>query len=147
MKNGSETVLVVDRDPAERNRIGTLLEGAGFEVMVCPGPRSPDFTCIAGRGGACPLAEGADVVVLNLRLESDDMMLGMPSWQLLAYYDGLGKRIVALSGAGDVTPDITGVAVLPRRPDGAELIRAIRESVIDVDSFRPARSGAQPGEG
>ena len=38
--------LVVEADRAERERFGTWLERSGFEVLMCPGPTEPDYTCV-----------------------------------------------------------------------------------------------------
>src|SRR6266511_2742711 len=55
-------VLVVDRDPDTRDRIGAWLEDAGLDVLVCPGPTAPEFTCVGSGEGRCPLARAADLV-------------------------------------------------------------------------------------
>src|SRR5262249_45038283 len=123
------TVLVVEYDDDERERISGVLESGGFEVLECPGPHDSDFTCIGGRNLDCALARDADVVVLDLRLASDEMMMGTPGWMLLTYYMAKGKRIVALSGSEDsVHPLPDGqVAVLRRPPDGQVLLGAVRQ--------------------
>src|ERR1700740_281426 len=79
-------VLVVEHDKKERLRIGGILEGEGFGVVGCPGPRAPDYVCAGGLGLPCPIANQADVVVLDLRLGSDVLMRGTPAWELLIYY-------------------------------------------------------------
>jgi hypothetical protein len=81
------TVLVVVPDPMERRRYGGWLEGAGLEVMRCPGPPIADG-CIGLREGSCQLAKGADVVVLDHRA----------GWEaeLERYYLLQGKPIVVL---------------------------------------------------
>lgn len=48
MKRARRTVLVVEADPAERERFGSWLEGSGFDVLACPGPTEPDYTCGPG---------------------------------------------------------------------------------------------------
>ena len=137
-------VLVVEYDLAERNRMAAWLESAGYEVMVCTGPLKPDYTCVGGRGGVCALADGADVVVLNLRLASDDMVLGTPGWQILDYYRALGKRVIALTGDGDFIQDPAGAELLPRPVGRDDLLRAVRGTVIDLDSFEAPRTGVLP---
>ena len=69
-------VLIVDRDADTRDRVGTWLEDAGLDVVACPGPTAPEFTCIGSRDGQCPLAQEADVIVLDLWLDSDAAMVG-----------------------------------------------------------------------
>ena len=56
-------VLLVESDPVERERLAAALEGDGFEVVLCPGPTAPDYTCVGGRVGRCPLATDGCVVV------------------------------------------------------------------------------------
>ena len=64
----TRSVLVVEHDDDERARIGRLLEREGFDVILCPGPGAPDYICAGGRGLPCPIAQDADVVVLDMRL-------------------------------------------------------------------------------
>ena len=58
----------VESDPVERERLAATLEGNGFEVVLCPGPTAPDYTCIGARVGRCPLATNGCVVVPSLQL-------------------------------------------------------------------------------
>src|SRR5512141_3123813 len=76
MTAGRGTVLVVEADAAERERYGSWLEGSGFDVLMCPGPTEPDYTCVGARDGVCPLAEEASVVVLDMSTESEAVMMG-----------------------------------------------------------------------
>jgi hypothetical protein len=43
------TVLLVESDHAESERLGRALENAGYEVITCPGPTAPEYACIGGR--------------------------------------------------------------------------------------------------
>jgi hypothetical protein len=118
-------VLVVEADPAERGRFGSWLEGAGFPVLVCPGPTGPDYTCIGSRGRACPLASDAAVVVLDMSLDSETMMLGTPSEELLGMYLSTGHRVVVLgSRRGEEVPGL--LVRLRRDPGHDELVAAVR---------------------
>ena len=125
------SILVVESDNDERRRISGWLDEAGYaEVMFCPGPAGPDYTCIGGRGRPCPLSDAADVVVVDLHLRSDEVMQGTPGWQLMLFYYEHGKKVVAISGADD--------AVRPRPDDQVLVIdRPVeRESFLRaVDSF------------
>src|SRR5439155_17121019 len=58
----AKTVLLVNLDATERDGLGEALEDAGFQVLDCPGPSFPDYTCIGAREGYCPLVEHADSV-------------------------------------------------------------------------------------
>src|SRR6266516_7355146 len=89
-------VLVVESDTDARDRIGSWLEDEGYAVIGCPGPSRPDYTCIASRTQQCPLADDADVVVLDLVLEGDVAMAGTPAEALLMYYSWAAKKVVAL---------------------------------------------------
>jgi hypothetical protein len=126
-------VLVVDQDPEPRERIAGWLTVAGYDVLTCPGPVAPSYTCVGGRGGLCPLALAAEVVVLNLELASDTVLAGTPALELLCYYLGLGKGVVALGRPGDsVRPYEQERVVLIGRPAEREaLLRAIAHQVID----------------
>ena len=125
------SVLVVEDDADERRKIGSWLDREGYEVLFCSGPQEPEFSCLGGNGSDCPLAKGADVVVLNLHLASDEMMMGTAAWQLLLYYYESGKKIVALSGSQDAVhpyPDDV-VAVIRRPVERDSLLRALRQLV------------------
>jgi len=94
-------VLLVESDPELRDRVGGWFEEEGFEVMACSGPSRPDYTCVARRRGSCALAHAADVVVMDLWLGSDQAMIGTSSTQLLSYYLGSGKPVLAISARHD----------------------------------------------
>lgn len=70
----SPQVLLVDRDGASSWAHEQELRRAGYgNVVHCGGPHGPHDCfpygdCRLFRGGHCPLAEGADVVVFNLTL-------------------------------------------------------------------------------
>jgi len=126
-RTGLRALIVEWRVPS-RERCAAALEAAGFEVTVCPGPSGPDYDCLGGRGLPCPLTAGADVIVLDLRLASDEMDAGVPAWQLADRYREAGKPLVVLAGDDDPVRLVRepGVAVLPRRPDPATLVSAVR---------------------
>lgn len=120
-----DTILVVEADPAERERFGSWLEGSGFDIVLCPGPTEPDYTCVGSRDGVCPLVEDADVVVLDMSTESEAVVMGTAAEELLALYLLSGSRVVVLgSHAGD---EVEGhLRRLPRHPERRELISAVR---------------------
>jgi DNA-binding response OmpR family regulator len=100
---GRGVVLVVEHDVELRDAMGRWLEEAGYDVLACPGPSLPDYTCVAGRGNPCPLAHAADVVVLDLWLASDSVLAGTSSTELLAYYLSSERPVVGLSARHDHT--------------------------------------------
>ncbi len=133
-------VLVVEADAGERGRLGDELERAGFDVLLCPGPMPPDYTCVGSRQGACPLVASADVVVLDLWLESDTVLAGTPAEELLELYVAAGRPVVAL-GAGKRMVDIYGeepVVVLERRPPAEAMVRAVQHLLASAASSEPA---------
>jgi hypothetical protein len=120
------TVLIVEADPQERDRLGNALERSGFDVFGCTGPTGPEYVCVGGREGRCALIDGADVVVLDLWLRSDAAMVGTPSNELLRVYLAAGTPVVTLG-----TPDDRGFAEEPvihldQRPEPEDLVRAVR---------------------
>ncbi len=125
MTPGRGTVLVVEADAAERERFGSWLEGSGFDVLLCPGPTEPDYTCVGARDGMCPLMEEAGVVVLDMSTESEAVMMGTASEEILALYLLTGARVIVLgSHPGE---EVEGQLVrLHRHPERARLIEAVR---------------------
>lgn len=90
------TVLVVEPEEPIRERIGRLTEEAGFVVVTCPGPHAPHYECIGMLKDGCPLAEGADVVVLDMELDSDLAIQGTSAVELVGFYLRKGRSVVAL---------------------------------------------------
>ena len=121
------TILLVESDPHERERLASALERGGFEVIECPGPSAPDYTCIGGREGYCPLLERADAVVLDVWLAGDELDVGTPSEQLLEMYLADGRSVVTIGpGAWSRTPEGVEVRRLGACPDEDDLIAAVR---------------------
>lgn len=122
------TVLLVEADGDEREHFGAWLEDAGFRVITCTGPTEPDYTCIGARNGACPLAAGASVVVLDMSTQSEGVAMGTASEDLLGLYLLAGARVVALgSHPGE---EIDGQLLRRRRhPEREELVGAVRSLV------------------
>jgi len=123
------TVLLVEADRRERERMSSWLEEAGYEVAICPGPTAPDYTCVGSRGGACALADEASVVVLDMSLESEAVMTGTAAEELLALYLFGGHRIVALGShpGGEVPGQLVR---LHRHPEREALVDAVRGLVV-----------------
>ena len=135
--------LVVEWRAGSRELIASALEEAGLDVTTCPGPSGPDYECLGGRGLPCPLVAEADVVVLDLRLQSDEMDAGVPGWQLAMRYREAGRPLVVLGGEGDAVTLLRepGVAVLPRRPAPSAIVDAVR-LVLAESAGRRTGNGA-----
>jgi hypothetical protein len=131
------TLLLVEADAVERERFGMWLEEEGFHVMTCTGPIEPDYTCVRGRAGACPLAEAASVVVLDMSTKSEGAMEGTASEELLGLYLFAGARVVALGSHQGA--EIAGQLFrLRRHPLRDELIGAVRVlAALGADSESP----------
>jgi hypothetical protein len=127
------SVLVVEADPFERARLGSWLEHDGYEVLECPGPTEPDYTCVGARGGSCPLASESEVVVLDMSLDSESVVMGTAAEELLGLYLMSGHRVVVLGShpGGEVPGQLVRVR---RHPEREELLAAVRR-------VAPPRSG------
>jgi CheY-like chemotaxis protein len=136
-------VLLVEADPGNRRDYGMWLEEAGYDVLTCPGPSAPDYTCIGGRQGRCPLVGASDVVVLDLDLDSEIEQEGTSAVELLSLYTSSGKQVVAVGSdprVVEVFPErlTTGLLGPAPRP---QLVQAVRSSVSR------ARAGPWSGAG
>ena len=121
-------VLIVESEDWLRDRLIPWVREAGFQVLSCPGPQGPDFDCAGASRYGCPLGEAADLIVLDLELESDLLVCGVAAWELLHYYRSLDKPVVVLTGFDDAIQPLPGdrIAVLRRPPDRDALVEAIR---------------------
>jgi DNA-binding response OmpR family regulator len=124
----TQTVLIVEHDRETRERIGRWFERAGFRLLACPGPTGEALTCVGGEGGPCPLVDASDLVVLDLWLQSDSLMEGTSSLELLMFYITTGKPIVAISHGPDASHLFVEerLAVLEWPPEQAELVETAR---------------------
>lgn len=120
----SESVLVVESDPEERDRIAARMERSGYQVSACPGPSGPDYTCVGSRQGTCALTRVGAVIVLDMSLESEAVMTGTSAEDLLALYLFGGHRVVVLGSypGGEVPGQLIR---LPRHPDLDVLAAAV----------------------
>ncbi len=91
------TVLLVEPDPADRERFGSWLESAGVDPINCPGPHTPGFSCLGTSNAGCPLVNLADVAVLDVRRLPGLATRGLPGWRLLRYYLEHGKPVVVIA--------------------------------------------------
>lgn len=127
-------VLLVEADPGNRDEYGRWLDESGYEVSTCPGPSGPDYVCVGGRRGWCPLVEPADVVVLDLDLDSEVEEEGTSAFELLSLYTSSRKPVVAVGS----DPRIVGVfperlaAGLLGPPTRPQLVQAVRTSIAQA---------------
>jgi CheY-like chemotaxis protein len=128
MDGMTPTVLVVEPDVVERERLADALEEAGYEALLCGGPTGPDYTCIGSREGWCPLIDKADVVVLDLMLQSDLILEGASSEELLRLYVACGKPVVTVGSSDGAQPsgEPHTVVRLHWMPETPDLISAVR---------------------
>jgi hypothetical protein len=139
------TVLLVESDEGERERLGKALEDAGYQVIACPGPTAPNYTCIGGREGYCPLLERADVVVLDPWLAGDEIGVGTSPDELFALYAGSGRTVVAIDAAR-LDPIARGSMIrVDRHPESQAVVAAVRVAA-DVDGFVLRRPLGEGGE-
>ena len=124
MERYTRSVLVVEPNPIERERLAAALEGDGFHAYLCSGPTQPDYTCLGARSGTCPLANQSAVVVLDTNLDSDAVVLGTPAEDLLGLYLESGHPVVAL-GEDREAGETDRLICLRRHPEPDALLTAV----------------------
>ena len=93
-------VLLVQADRVDRESVSSLLERAGYDVTVCPGPSPPTYVCFGHRTGSCPLIRESDAVVVDCRLDGEDVVEGTSAADLISFYVCAGRPVVALEAEG-----------------------------------------------
>jgi CheY-like chemotaxis protein len=121
-------ILLVERDPKARDLIGSWLKGAGYEVLLCPGPTAPDYSCIGGRARRCALVDPVTVIIVDLSLARDAMLQGSARMDLLGYYLSTGKRVIALGPGDQLLGRVLEEHLIPLDgvPDRQALVQTIR---------------------
>jgi hypothetical protein len=121
-------ILLVEHDEERRVLIGGWLENAGYDVLTCPGPSAPDYSCIGGREGRCALVHPASLVVLDLSFSSDEMVRAPIGADLLGFYLLTGKPIITLGHGDDLLADPLDnqLVALGRTPNPGDLLAAVR---------------------
>lgn len=126
------SILLVEADDTERKRYGEWLEDAGYDVVACPGPQGPEYTCVGSRTGACPLTSGVELIVLDTRLEGEPAMAGASAADLISVYRATGKPVVILEPRiGRAPLPEPGVVRLAWPPDHSDLVLAARALTTD----------------
>jgi hypothetical protein len=123
------TALVVSEDSGLQENLTQWLEDDGMEVIVCPGPRAPDFSCIGLRGEPCPLVGGADLILVDLHPEPGQLIDLTSRSELVSHYRQHGRHVVAMVDAAATLelPDTDGVAVVERLAERGTLVATVRE--------------------
>lgn len=123
----TRTVLLVTGDSEDQDRYGRWLEDEGFDVLMCPGPGGPDYECVGGKTGTCALASGADMVLIDSSLASDDMGEGTSSSELVTIYTSLGLPVLEVA---TLRRDVAPPAAWLRWPTSRdELLAAVRSQL------------------
>jgi hypothetical protein len=117
-------VLIVESDPVERERLAATIEGNGLEVVLCPGPTAPDYTCVGARLGRCPLATDGCVVVIDMHQDGDASVSGTSAEELLDFHLQAQDPVVTLS-ARPIARGNARVLELRRHPDTDTLVTAV----------------------
>jgi len=124
-------ILLVEHDEQRRALIGGWLQDAGYDVLTCPGPSAPEYSCIGSRAGGCALVDPASLVVLDLSFSPDAMVRAPIGAHLLGFYLLTGKPIIALGRGDDLLADPleNQLVALERTPDRGDFLATVR-SVI-----------------
>jgi hypothetical protein len=140
------TVLLVEADGDRRRRFEEALHAARLDVLTCPGPTAPGYSCVGARTGACVLVDRADAIVLDLALDSEEVMEGTSAEELLTLYRSTGLPIVTLGRRGnpiDVEEDGQLVR-LSRAADPPQVVARLRRLLAPLrhrPTDRRLRSG------
>ena len=133
-KKVSPVVLLVEPDEGDRDLYGAWLEDAGMTPINCPGPRLPGFSCLGTCGRPCPLAEVADLAVLDTHQLTGLSKPGLPAWRLLRYYLGRGKPVVVIAAhhRKDRTFRPEQVRALSPNPGQESLLLSVRSMLKEA---------------
>jgi hypothetical protein len=111
--------------------LARALDAEGYEVIVCPGPQPPSFTCIGAKRDRCSLSRGVAGVVIDGWLASDEGRKGVPSWHLVLHYRQLGLPVVVLLGPDGLPGPVRdeGIRTLSRDAEPDEVCEALRSAI------------------
>jgi hypothetical protein len=127
-----KAALIVSDDAGLRQGLAARFEASGMEVMECPGPHRPDFSCVGLEGRSCALLNGADLVVVDLHPEPGGVIDTTRRAELLGHYTQEGRQVVALVDADstNIQPLANGVVVAGRLDEPEELLDTVRELLV-----------------
>jgi len=124
-------ILLVEQDEQRRARFGEWLQDAGYEVLTCPGPSAPAYSCIGTRAGRCALVDPASLLVLDLSFSPDAMVRAPIGVDLLGFYLLTGKPIIALGRGDDLLadPPEDQLIALERTPNRGDFLATVRSMI------------------
>jgi len=123
------SVLVVSSDAGLREQVAVWVGEAGYEVITCPGPHPPGYSCIGLRGERCPLDAVADLTVLDLHPSGPALGDETGRAALVEIYQADGRPVLVLADELSSEPhaETSGAAILERTADRGALMASVRE--------------------
>ena len=123
------SVLVVSSDAGLREQVAAWVDAAGYEVITCPGPHPPGYSCIGLRGERCPLDAVADLTVLDLHPAGAALGDETGRAALVEMYQADGRPVLVLADELSSEPhaETSGAAILERTADRGALMASVRE--------------------
>ena len=130
-------ILLVEHDEGRTALFGGWLQDAGHEVLTCPGPSAPGYSCIGSRSGHCPLVAPASLVVLDLSFSPEATIRAPIDIDLLGFYLLTGKPIIALGRGDDLLADRleNQLIALERTPDRGDFLRTVERVIARQGSL------------
>lgn len=127
-------ILLVESNEDDRLRLGEWLEGAGYSLMDCPGPKREDFTCLGIRGQSCALVEIADLAILDGRVLLEASTDRKAATRLLRYYLASDKPVLVLAEGTDADFSFEDDRVaIATRVNRTSVVEAVRE-LLELDT-------------
>jgi hypothetical protein len=126
-----DPILLVEHDEGRRALFGGWLQDAGYDVLTCPGPSAPGYSCVGSREGHCALVDPASLVVLDLSFSPDATVRAPIGGNLLGFYLFTGKPIIALGSGDDLLADPLDdrLIALERTPDRNDFLGKVRSAM------------------
>lgn len=125
----ASSVLVVSGDAGLREQVAAWVDEAGYNVIMCPGPHPPGYSCIGLRGEGCPLEAAAALTVLDLHPVGPDLGDETGRAALVELYQAGGRPVLILADEQmiDPQPGTAGAAFLERTADRGALLASVQE--------------------
>jgi hypothetical protein len=139
-------ILLVEHEEERMVLIAGWLQDAGYDVLTCPGPSAPRYSCIGSRAGHCPLVDPASLVVLDLSFSPEATIQAPIDIGLLGFYLLTGKPIITLGRGDDLLADRLEdqLITLERTPDHGDFLETVgrviaRQGVLTDHTGRSRR--------